>query len=261
MSFTGFYLFKSLEVFIVNIIVFLILFACINKGYKLIKGNEHFNLKNYIPEDEVHSLRQVFYLILMTACFIDLIYSLICSETQLISFSVFDLLLSMYFCISIDKSTWKNKILAFSIIPFGSISFLLYGEVILTVLHIIHIPAFIYLIKLGYDQFSEYTQTNGLGLTIVLLFVIIFISLFVTSIAEGVNLLDALLMASNAFTSNGYTVSGHSVLGKLDSLLLAWGGYVLSGVGTATLTTGILIRHFNKRFNRLEELIEENKKE
>ena len=79
-----------------------------------------------MPEDEVRSLKQVFYLILMTVCFIDLIYSFICSETQLIPFSVFDLILSMYFCISIDKSTWKNKILAFSLIPFGSISFLLY---------------------------------------------------------------------------------------------------------------------------------------
>ena len=261
MSFMGFYLFESLKVFIVDIIIFLILFTCINKVYNLIKDNKHFNLKNYMPEDEVHSLRQVFYLILMTACFIDLIYSLICSETQLISFSVFDLILSMYFCISIDKSTWKNKILAFSLIPFGSISFLLYGEVILTVLHIIHIPAFIYLIKRVYDQFTEYTQSNGLGLTIVLLFAIIFISLFVTSMAEGVNLLDSLLMASNAFTSNGYTVSGHTVLSKLDSLLLAWSGYVLSGVGTATLTAGILIRHFNKRFDRLEKIIDENKKE
>ena len=128
-------------------------------------------------------------------------------------------------------------------------------------MHIIHIPAFIYLIKLVYDQFTEYTQTNGLGLTIILLFVIIFISLFITNIAENVNLLDALLMASNAFTSNGYSVFGHTVLSKLDSLLLAWSGYVLSGVGTATLTAGILIRHFNKRFDRLEKLIDENKKE
>ena len=45
MSFMEFYLFESLKVFIVDIIVFLILFTCINKVYNLIKSNKHFNLK------------------------------------------------------------------------------------------------------------------------------------------------------------------------------------------------------------------------
>ena len=65
-------------------------------------------------------------------------------------------------------------------------------------------------------------------------------------------------MVSNAFTSNGYAVLGDSVIGKLNSLFLVWGGYILSGVGTATLTTALLSRHFNKRFEELEELIRNN---
>ena len=82
-----------------------------------------------------------------------------------------------------------------------------------------------------------------------------------TQYSEHVNALDALVMVSNSFTSNGYAVLGNSIAGKLNSILLVWGGYVISGAGTATLTAAILTRHFNKRFDELEEkLIERDNK-
>ena len=59
---------------------------------------------------------------------------------------------------------------------------------------------------------------------------------------------------------------GKSGTGKLTSLLLVWGGYIISGVGTATLTAAILLRHnnkrekeLNKRLDELESLIKNNK--
>ena len=55
---------------------------------------------------------------------------------------------------------------------------------------------------------------------------------------------------------NGYGIFGETILGKFNSLLLVWGGYVISGVSAATLTAAILRRHFNKRFAELEKLIE-----
>ena len=64
-------------------------------------------------------------------------------------------------------------------------------------------------------------------------------------------------MVSNAFTSNGYTVLGNSIVGKINSIFLVWGGYIISGAGTATLTAALLLRRFNKRFKELERLIEE----
>ena len=82
-----------------------------------------------------------------------------------------------------------------------------------------------------------------------------------TSIAEDVSLLDALVMVSNAFTSNGYTVLGKTIVGKLNSILLVWGGYVISGVSTATLTAALILKHQDKKFKELEELIKEEKKE
>ena len=74
------------------------------------------------------------------------------------------------------------------------------------------------------------------------------------------DLLDALVMVSNAFTSNGYAVLGTTTIGKLNSLFLVWGGYILSGVGTATLATALVSRHFNKKFEKMEEKFDQMQK-
>ena len=124
-------------------------------------------------------------------------------------------------------------------------------------LDLIHIPALVYLIKLAYDKFIEYTRSNSLGITILLLFSIIFISFLVTQVVENKNPLDSLVMVSNAFTSNGYAVLGSSIPGKINSIFLVWGGYIISGAGTATLTAAILLRHFNARIRKLEKVIED----
>jgi hypothetical protein len=72
-------------------------------------------------------------------------------------------------------------------------------------------------------------------------------------------------MVSNAFTSNGYAILGSTGIGKLNAIALVWGGYILSGVGTATLTAAILSKHnqkhneeLNKRLDELESLIKNN---
>ena len=133
---------------------------------------------------------------------------------------------------------------------------LLFNVDLIIILDLIHVLVFIYLAKLNFDKFMEYTHSNGLGVTIVLLFVIIFVSFFITQYAERVNALDSLVMISNEFTGNGYGIFGETILGKLNSLLLVWAGYVISGVSAATLTAAILRRHFKKRFAELEKLIE-----
>ena len=79
-----------------------------------------------------------------------------------------------------------------------------------------------------------------------------------TQFTENVNALDSLVMVSNAFTSNGYAVLGHTIAGKINSIILVWSGYLLSGVGTATLAAGILIRHFNNKVENLEEEVRKN---
>ena len=149
--------------------------------------------------------------------------------------------------------------LAFCLFHFNSIIFLLLGEYYTawTTLFF-HIIAYLYCVYF-FKRFFEYTKNNNLGLTILLLFALLFISLFITIYSEGVSVIDAVVMISNAFTSNGYTILGVTRIGKVDSLILVWGGYILSGVGTATLTAAILSRYFsrnNKQFENKIELLE-----
>ena len=155
-----------------------------------------------------------------------------------------------------DKSSLKNKIVLLFLIPYGSLTYLLFGNSLMGIMALINIPALIYFIKLYYDRFREYTESNGLGIAILLLFSIIFVSFFITQIAENVTPLDALVMVSNAFTSNGYSILGSSIVGKINEIFLVWGGYLLSGVGTATLTAAILKRHFDIQNEELNDKIE-----
>ena len=216
------------------------------------------NPQEYFPDEEIHSLRQVFILIMMGLFFINILYSLTFTDNDLIYFAIYDILLSLYVAIKLDKSSLKNKVFVVLLIPFGALTYMIFGNSLVGILDLIHVPVYIYLMKVYYDKFRQYTESNGLGLTIILLFAMIFISFLFTQVVEDVNPLDSLVMVSNAFTSNGYAVLGHSIPGKLNALILVWGGYLLSGVGTATLTAAILMAHFNKRLDELEELIKKN---
>ena len=222
-------------------------------------SNKYLNPSEFLPDDEIHTLRQVFYLILMALCFINFLYSLISIEMGDLSyFALFDIALSLYIAISLDKTYLKNKILMILLIPYGSLVFLIDPFNLIGLIDFIHIPVFLYLVKVYFDKFMEYTESNGLGVTVILLFSIIFVSFFITQVVENKNPLDALVMVSNAFTSNGYAVLGNSILGKINSIFLVWGGYIISGAGTATLTAAILLKYFNKRVSELEKLIEDS---
>ena len=246
-------------------IVIIIFFLSVVIGtfiYNRLKNNSSslLNSGEYLPEEEIHTLKQVFYLAMMSLCFVDLVYSMGIAQFNFIYLVIFDILLSIFIAVTlIDKKSLKGKLIILLLVPYGSLNYVLFNQLnLLYVIDIIHILMFIYFIKIYYYKFREYTDSNGLGIAVLLLFVIIFLSFLFTQIVEGVNPLDSLIMVSNAFTSNGYAILGDSILGKLNSLLLVWGGYILSGVGTATLTAAILTKHFNRRFDELEELIKNN---
>lgn len=244
---------------VIVIVTFLVLTLLAKFTYKKLKNrlDKSVSINDLLPEDEVHSLRQVFYLIMMALCIVNVFYSIVGAELELYYFVIFDLALSLYCAIKLDMSSTKNKILWLLLVPYGALFYTLFNiNIFALILDLTHVLIFIYFAKFYFDKFMEYTQSNALGLTIVLLFVIIFVSFFITQYAENVNALDSLVMISNEFTGNGFAVFGNSIPGKLNSLLLVWGGYVISGVGAATLTAAILTKHFNKRFEELERLIE-----
>ena len=243
-----------------EVIFFLILCAVFGLIFKRLKNSQNrlFNPLEYFPEDELHTLRQIYFLIMMALLFMNIIYSVISTEADIVFFGIFDILISLYMAVNLKGISLKNIILFLLLVPYGSLTFIFLGNEPLIFLEFLHIPVFIYFIKVYYDRFKEYTEANGLGIAIILLFILVFVSFFITQIDEGVNPLDALVMVSNAFTSNGYAVLGSSIPGKINSVFLVWGGYILSGVGTATLTAAILMRHFNHKFDELEELIKKN---
>ena len=271
---------------VVIIIIFLVSILLGKVIYHTLKnkfGNSII-INELLPEDEVHTLIQVFYLILMALCVINIFYSIMGYGIDLYYFAIFDIALSLYFAIMLDMSTWKNRVVGLLLIPYGSLFYIiimiirkifhikllisygslvypLFGFSLVIIADYLHAFLFIYIAKLNLDKFVEYTNSNALGITIILLFAVIFAGFFITQYAEHANALDSLVIVSNQFTGNGYSAFGNSISGKLNSLLLVWGGYILSGVGAATLTAALLIRHFKNEFEKLRKLIEEGEDE
>ena len=206
------------------------------------------------------TLRQVFFLIVIAMSFTIIIYTLIALSIRSFSnyFVFIDILLSLFVCMIIKKETAFEKFVFLSLIPYASTVFSLLDVMMIDpstkvlinpmmyyvsmVFIVFHLIGFAYVIKVYISKFNQYTESNGLGISILLLIGIVFFSFILTPLTEGVDLLDALVMVSNAFTSNGYAVLGTSSLGKINSVILVWGGYILSGVGTATLATALIMR-------------------
>ena len=253
--------------FIIEVVIFLILLIIGDLLYKKIKNSPNRrinNIKTYFPEEEKETLIQMFFLVMMGLLFIDILYKLIFYTADNFYLSIFDIALSLFIAITLDKTSYKNKILIFLLIPFGSQTFIIFGKSLIGLIDLIHIPILIYFIYYYYKGFIKHAQKNGLGITVLLLFLIVFLSFFITQYFESVNPLDSLVIVTNQFTSNGYSISGHTISSKLNSLFLAWGGYLISSVSTAILTTTILTNHFNKKINKINDKldkIEEQTKE
>ena len=262
-------IFLIIREFIISILIFGALVVVGKFIYKKLNDSESrvLNPLEYFPEEEFQTLKQVFYLVMMLIFFFFILYIGMFDGNDFIGPIVLQLIVSVYVALTLDYSSWKNKVLFFLLIPYEAITFLVFHEAFLIwPIYLIHIIVYIYLMKVYYGKFRQYTETNGLGITIILLFTIIFASFVLTYVVESNTPLDSLVMVSNAFTSNGYAILGNTGIGKLNSLILVWSGYILSGVGTATLTAAILLRHnrkrekeLNKRLDELESLIKNTK--
>ncbi|WP_405294630.1 hypothetical protein [Methanobrevibacter sp.] len=256
--------------FFVAILIFGVLFAVGKFICKKLNasGSRVLNPLEYFPEEEFQTLKQVFYLIMMLIFFVLILYIIIVRGNDLIGIAVVQVIVSLYVALTLDYSAWNNKILFFLLIPYETIVFIVFNESAgIWLFNAMHILVYAYLMKVYFDKFRQYTQTNSLGITIILLFSIIFASFIITIFAENVDPLSSLVMVSNAFTSNGYAILGNTGIGKLTAIVLVWGGYIISGVSTATLTAAILLRHnkkrekeLNNRLDELESLIKNNQK-
>ena len=250
----------------VSIVIFALLVVMVGFIIGKLRNSSvsYLNPTEYLPEEEVKSLKQFYYLLMIMLLFImfvnfffdnDIVMSN--SQSFYILHSILDILVSAYIVSIIFEKTYKRIILIVCLIPIAPISFLLFGDTLIEYLNIVRIPAILYLIKYFYDRFRAYTTENGLGFSIMLLFAIILISIITTMFIENQDPLNAVVMVSNAFTSNGYAILGETTGGKINSIFLVWSGYVLSGAATATLTAGILVRRFKDRLEEYDRKFDE----
>ncbi|WP_407374275.1 hypothetical protein [Methanobrevibacter sp.] len=241
------------------------------KNNPSVKSSRFLNPKEYLPEEEVFTMKQVFYLILIVLCVFNFLFLLGPWFNGQNTVIFIDLVLSFYLAFQIDANSNFNRVLWVFAMPFASIVSVLTlflpipvfssGILFYMLVEFIHALVFLYFIRVYFRKFNDYTETNSLGITIMLLFLIVFVSFLITIFVESVNPLDSLEMVSNAFTSNGYTILGSSNPGKIDAIFLVWSGFILSGVGTATLIVSIVMRHVDSKFDSLEERIKKNKKD
>ena len=219
------------------------------------------NPLEYFPSEAVFLLKQVFYLAVIMVIIIICLYLTFDWNEGFYFIYLLDIVVSIYLALKMDKDSRKDKVLLFLLIPFGSITALLFGEGIVVLLDLTHIIGYLYFIKVYFRKFVDYTENNGLGVTIILLFAIILISFLFTILVENVSPMDSMTMVSNAFTSNSFDASGKNIIGKLNSLVLAWSGFILSGVGTATLAVSIVNNYVDRQFSEMKEFVKKKKEE
>ncbi len=259
------FIFSILEILLI-IVIFIISMYAVRfiitkfKSTDLYKNSRFFNPLEYFPPEKISDLKQVSYLIMILVFVVISLYLIFDWNDGIYFISALDIIISSYLAIRLGGDSFKDKVILFLLVPFGSISRLFVDvNSIVILFDIFHVLGYLYFIEVYYRKFVKFTENNGLGITILLLFGIISVSFVFTIFTEGVSPLDSMTMVSNAFTSNSFEASGKVALGKINSLVLAWGGFVLSGAGTATLAVSIVMRYVNRQFDEMEELIVKKK--
>lgn len=223
---------------------------------------EKIKSSDFLPDDEISHLKQIFLLLFGLLSIIGLIFSFIIKDNvNYFELAVLNIIFTTIAIIYLAEKSYTKLILSVLIIPSTSIIWLLFNKdlpnfflMIQCIGNLITGLYFIY-------KFFKYTKNNKLGLTVIIFALILSSSLATTSIGENVSLIDSMVMVSNAFTSNGYTILGHTYIGKLNSITLVWFGYLLSGVGTATLTAAIILKRMKHKMNILYKQNEDLSKE
>ena len=225
------------------------------------------DMEQYLPEDEIHSLHQVFYLGLAAFFVFELVGFFYFNDSFSFQLGILNILTTLVAITFIYNNSYKTALLSIFLFPLSSAYALITNDFFM-LWNYVHIIAIVIMIVILVQKFIKFTENNNLSLTMLFLIALIAISFFSTIIVEQKSFLDSFVMVSNAFTSNGYAVLGNSIHGKLNSIVLVWGGYILSGVGTATLTGAILTKYFNKRLkvtndsiNELNQTVKELKEE
>lgn len=231
------------------------------KSSSFLKNSKFAHPLEYFPSEPLFYLKQVFYIVMILLFILIILYLTFDWTKGATLIFVIDILISISLCINRSWDSLSDKVLLFLLIPFASIIGLLFGTTTFSFLDIIHILGYLYFIQFYYREFLKYTENNGLGLSILVTFSILLVSFLFTILAEGVSPMDSMTMVSNAFTSNSFDASGKIMIGKVNSLVLAWGGFILSIVGTATLSVSLVMGYVSRQFGDMKDFVKKKKEE
>ena len=250
---------------ILDIVCFFILITTIvfikDKLTLYFKNKSLKSFSNWLPIEQIKELRQLFYLIFAGFLIFNFYYLIIINTSfnYLIGYVIFDFIISVCAGVYIfDKNKKiRTAILLLTLIPFTGLSITGINGVppyLFVILEIIHSLSIIFIIFIIIADFKKYSTSNRLGYTILLLFIIVFVCIFLTTYAENISLVDSIVYCSNAFTSNGYgLVNASNFQGKIISVILVWSGYILSGVSTALLTIALMTNTYKKRIRVMKK--------
>ena len=135
---------------IISVLIFSALFVTGKLIYKKLNknGSRILNPLEYFPEEEIQTLRQVFYLVMMLVFFVLILYLIVSHGNDLVGIALVQVIVSLYVALTLDYSSLKNKILFFMIIPYETIVFLVFNESLLIwPVYVMHILVYVYLIK------------------------------------------------------------------------------------------------------------------
>lgn len=228
------------------------------KSSSFIKNSRFSNPLEYFPSEALFYLEQIFYVAMILIVVLIILYQIF-NWTEGSGFIIaLDIIISIYICIIRSWDSLSDKVLLFLLIPFSSITEIVFGNAY-SLFNLFHILGYLYFIQFYYREFLKHTQSKGLGLSLIVTFSILLISFLFTILAEGVSPMDSMTMVTNAFTSNSFDASGKIMAGKINSLVLAWGGFILSIIGTATLSVSIIMKYVSSEFEDIKDTVKKNK--
>ena len=228
------------------------------KSSSFIKNSKFANPLEYFPSEQLVYFKQTFYLVMILILVLIILYLTFDWINDAIFIFVLDIIISIYLALTMSWDSLKDKILLFLLIPFASITGILFGNDF-SLFNIFHVLGYLYFIHIYDRKFMSYTLSKGLGLSIMVTFSILLVSFLFTIVVEGVSPMDSMTMISNGFTSNSFDASGKIMIGKINSLVLAWGGFILSVAGTATLSVSIVMNNVSHQFEEMKDSVRKMK--
>ena len=104
---------------VTTIFVFILLFTIGRAIYTKLKSSDSrfLNPREYLPEDEISTLKQVYYLIMMLLFFILIIYGLFITTPDIRTVAALEIVIILYATVTLDYNSWKDRLLFILLIP------------------------------------------------------------------------------------------------------------------------------------------------